>query len=63
MVDVGFLWVQTVFVNFVFRNKSERPGRITITCDEIAIYALRVVTFMPGKKLKQRVEAYAGSEQ
>ncbi|NOQ88051.1 MAG: integration host factor subunit alpha, partial [Gammaproteobacteria bacterium] len=27
------------------------------------ISARRVVTFRPGQKLKQRVEAYAGSQQ
>jgi integration host factor subunit alpha len=51
------------FGNFVLRNKTERPGRNPKTGEEIAISARRVVTFRPGQKLKQRVEAYAGSQQ
>ncbi len=49
------------FGNFVLRNKSERPGRNPKTGEEIPITARRVVTFRPGQKLKQRVEAYAGN--
>jgi len=49
------------FGNFVLRNKSERPGRNPKTGEEIPIKARRVVTFRPGQKLKQRVEAYAGN--
>ena len=51
------------FGNFVLRDKTERPGRNPKTGEEIPISARRVVTFRPGQKLKQRVEAYAGSEQ
>jgi integration host factor subunit alpha len=51
------------FGNFVLRNKTERPGRNPKTGEEIPICARRVVTFRPGQKLKQRVEAYAGSQQ
>ena len=50
------------FGNFVLRNKSERPGRNPKTGAEIPIKARRVVTFRPGQKLKQRVEAYAGNQ-
>ena len=50
------------FGNFVLRNKSERPGRNPKTGEEIPIKARRVVTFRPGQKLKQRVEAYAGNQ-
>lgn len=50
------------FGNFDLRDKSERPGRNPKTGEEIPITARRVVTFRPGQKLKQRVEAYAGSE-
>lgn len=49
------------FGNFDLRDKSERPGRNPKTGEEIPISARRVVTFRPGQKLKQRVEAYAGS--
>lgn len=49
------------FGNFDLRDKSERPGRNPKTGEEIPITARRVVTFRPGQKLKQRVEAYAGS--
>ncbi len=47
--------------NFTLRDKNERPGRNPKTGEEIPISARRVVTFRPGQKLKQRVEAYAGS--
>lgn len=49
------------FGNFDLRDKSERPGRNPKTGEEIPITARRVVTFRPGQKLKQRVEAYAGT--
>ena len=49
------------FGNFDLRDKKERPGRNPKTGQEIPITARRVVTFRPGQKLKQRVEAYAGS--
>lgn len=51
------------FGNFDLRDKTERPGRNPKTGEEIPITARRVVTFRPGQKLKQRVEAYAGTEQ
>jgi integration host factor subunit alpha len=46
--------------------KNQRPGRNPKTGEEIPISARRVVTFRPGQKLKERVEAYeayAGSGQ
>ena len=51
------------FGNFALRDKSPRPGRNPKTGKEIPICARRVVTFRPGQKLKQRVEAYAGTQQ
>ena len=51
------------FCNFDLRNKRQRPGRNPKTGEEIPISARRVVTFRPGQKLKQRVEAYAGTKQ
>lgn len=49
------------FGNFDLRNKNSRPGRNPKTGKEIPITARRVVTFKAGQKLKQRIEAYAGS--
>lgn len=49
------------FGNFDLRTKNQRPGRNPKTGEEIPITARRVVTFRPGQKLKQRVEAYAGT--
>jgi integration host factor subunit alpha len=49
------------FGNFDLRVKNQRPGRNPKTGEEIPISARRVVTFKAGQKLKQRVEAYAGS--
>jgi integration host factor subunit alpha len=51
------------FGNFDLREKKERPGRNPKTGEEIPITARRVVTFRPGQKLKQRVEAYAGIDR
>lgn len=51
------------FGNFDLRDKKQRPGRNPKTGEEIPITARRVVTFRPGQKLKQRVEAYAGTQQ
>ncbi|CRI62880.1 MULTISPECIES: integration host factor subunit alpha [Thiocapsa] len=51
------------FGNFDLREKKERPGRNPKTGEEIPITARRVVTFRPGQKLKQRVEAYAGTDR
>ena len=47
------------FGNFDLRDKRQRPGRNPKTGDEVAISARRVVTFRPGQKLKDRVDAYA----
>ena len=49
------------FGNFMLRDKTPRPGRNPKTGEDIPVDARRVVTFRPGQKLKQRVEAYAGS--
>ncbi len=46
------------FGNFDLRRKSQRPGRNPKTGEEIPITARTVVTFRPGQKLKERVEAY-----
>ena len=46
--------------NFDLRRKNERPGRNPKTGEEIPITARTVVTFKPGQKLKERVEAYTG---
>ncbi|PJK11287.1 integration host factor subunit alpha [Lysobacteraceae bacterium NML120232] len=51
------------FGNFDLRRKNPRPGRNPKTGEEIPISARTVVTFRPGQKLKERVEAYAGSRQ
>ncbi|MGY0505385.1 integration host factor subunit alpha [Luteimonas sp. e5] len=48
------------FGNFELRRKNQRPGRNPKTGEEIPISARTVVTFRPGQKLKERVEAYAG---
>lgn len=48
------------FGNFDLRDKGQRPGRNPKTGEEVPISARRVVTFRPGQKLKDRVEAYAG---
>jgi integration host factor subunit alpha len=50
------------FGNFVLRDKTERPGRNPKTGEEMPVTARRVVTFRPGQKLRERVEAYAGGE-
>ena len=50
------------FGTFDLRDKRQRPGRNPKTGEEIPISARRVVTFRPGQKLKQKVEAYAGGE-
>ena len=44
------------FGNFDLRDKLQRPGRNPKTGVEIPISARRVVTFIPGQKLKARVE-------
>ncbi len=48
------------FGNFDLRKKNQRPGRNPKTGEEIPISARTVVTFRPGQKLKERVEAFAG---
>ena len=49
------------FGNFELRQKNQRPGRNPKTGEEIPISARTVVTFRPGQKLKERVEAYTGA--
>ena len=49
------------FGNFDLRRKNPRPGRNPKTGEEIPISARTVVTFRPGQKLKERVEAYVGA--
>ncbi|HHW4678773.1 MAG TPA: integration host factor subunit alpha [Xylella sp.] len=51
------------FGNFELRCKNQRPGRNPKTGEEIPISARTVVTFRSGQKLKERVDAYAGSRQ
>ena len=48
------------FGNFDLRRKNQRPGRNPKTGEEIPITARTVVTFRPGQKLQERVEAYSG---
>ena len=60
-LETGDLVKLSGFGNFDLRDKNERPGRNPKTGEEIPITARRVVTFRPGKKLKARVEAYAGT--
>ena len=48
------------FGNFDLRQKNQRPGRNPKTGEEIPISARTVVTFRPGQKLRERVEAFAG---
>ena len=50
------------FGNFELRDKAPRPGRNPKTGEAFQISARRVVTFLPGKKLRNRVETYVGSE-
>ena len=51
------------FGNFDLRDKRQRPGRNPKTGEEIPITARRVVTFKAGQKLRQRVDAYARTQQ
>lgn len=48
------------FGNFDLRRKNPRPGRNPKTGEEIPITARTVVTFRPGQKLKEKVEALPG---
>ena len=50
------------FGNFDLRDKGERPGRNPKTGETVAITPRRVVTFHAGKKLKDKVKCYVGSE-
>ena len=49
------------FGNFDLRRKNQRPGRNPKTGEESPIPARTVVTFRPGQKLKERVEAFSGT--
>ena len=49
------------FGSFSLHYRAPRTGRNPKTGEEVPISARRVVTFRPGQKLKDRVEAYAGS--
>ena len=49
------------FGNFDLRQKNQRPGRNPKTGEEIPISARTVVTFRPGQKLTERVEAFSGA--
>jgi integration host factor subunit alpha len=49
------------FGNFGLRDKKERPGRNPKTGEKIPVAARRVVTFRPGQKLKDRMQACAGT--
>ncbi len=51
------------FGNFGLRDKKERLGRNPKTGEKVLVTARRVVIFRPGKKLKARVEAYAGTAE
>jgi integration host factor subunit alpha len=44
------------FGNFSLRDKSSRPGRNPKTGETFDISARRVVTFKPGRKLRDRVD-------
>ena len=48
------------FGSFSLHYRAPRVGRNPKTGEEIPITARTVVTFRPGQKLKERVEAYAG---
>ncbi len=49
------------FGNFELRRKNQRPGRNPKTGEEIPISARTVVTFRPGHKLKERVDAHTAA--
>lgn len=51
------------FGNFDLRRKNPRPGRNPKTGEEIPITARTVVTFRPGQKLKERVEALSSNSR
>ena len=50
------------FGNFEVHDKRPRPGRNPKTGDAFEISARRVATFVPGKKLRTRVQTYMGNE-
>ena len=50
------------FGNFELRDKKSRPGRNPKTGEEFDIAARRVVTFKAGRKLRDRIDAYASSK-
>ena len=50
------------FGNFELKDKEARPGRNPKTGEDVPISARRVVTLRTGQKLKERVEAYAGTQ-
>ena len=50
------------FGNFELKDKVPRPGRNPKTGEDVSISARRVVTLSTGQKLKERVEAYAGTK-
>ena len=50
------------FGNFELKDKAPRPGRNPKTGEDVSISARRVVTLRTGQKLKERVEAYAGTQ-
>lgn len=50
------------FGKFELKDKEARPGRNPKTGEDVSISARRVVTLRTGQKLKERVEAYAGTE-
>ncbi|QQX80811.1 integration host factor subunit alpha [Shewanella sp. KX20019] len=43
------------FGNFSIRDKKPRPGRNPKTLESVEISARRVVTFLPGQKLRGRI--------
>ena len=49
------------FGNFQIRTKAARPGRNPRTGEAIPIEARRVVTFHASSKLKEQIQAKAGS--
>jgi len=51
------------FGNFGLRRKKPRPGRNPRTREKVLITERTVVTFRPGRKLKERIEAHARSQQ
>ena len=50
------------FGKFELKDKEARPGRNPKTGEDVSISARRVVTLRTGQKLKERVEAYAGTQ-